>query len=71
MKFKYKIVGIDCPFCASKLLTKMAKVEGIDRVNINFLSERLTVESELDESAWLDTLKAVAKDFDKSIVIKK
>lgn len=70
MKFKYKIEGIDCPVCASKLATKMAKVDGIDHININFLAEKLVVESELEESAWLDTLKKVAKDFDKSIVIK-
>ena len=70
MKFKYKIIGVDCPVCASKLATNMAKVSGIDRVTINFLIERLTIESELDESAWLDTIKKVAKDFDKNITIR-
>ena len=70
MKFKYHIEGIDCPVCASKLATLMAKVEGIDRISINFLTEKLTVETELDESVWLDTLKSIAKNFDKSIVIK-
>ena len=48
----------------------MAKVSGIDRVTINFLIERLTIESELDESAWLDTIKKVARDFDKNITIR-
>lgn len=70
MKFKYKIYGVDCPVCASKLATKMAKTEGVDRVTINFLLEKLTVESELDESVWLDKLKEAAKSFDKSIEIK-
>ena len=70
MKFKYKIEGVDCPNCAAKLAAKMAKVEGVDKAGINFLLERLTVESELEESAWIDAIKKVARDFDSSIVIK-
>lgn len=69
MNFKYKIEGVDCPNCASKLATRMAEVEGVGRVTINFLSERLTIESELFESEWIDKIKKVAKDFDKNIVI--
>ena len=69
MKFKYKIEGVDCPMCASKLATKMAEVDGVDRVTINFLPGRLTVESELFENAWLDEIKRVAKNFDSAIEI--
>lgn len=69
MKFKYKIEGVDCPNCAAKLADKMAELEGIDSAAINFLSERLTVESALAESDWLDKVKKVAKDFDKNIKI--
>ena len=69
MKFKYKIEGVDCPNCAAKLADKMAELEGIDSAAINFLSERITVESALAESDWLDKVKKVAKDFDKNIKI--
>ena len=69
MKFKYKIEGVDCPNCAAKLADKMAQLEGIDSAAINFLSERLTIESALPESDWLDKVKKVAKDFDKNIKI--
>ena len=70
MKFKYKIEGVDCPNCASKLATKMAEIEGVDYVTINFLSERLTVDSSLDEAELLSALKKVAKAFDSSVKIK-
>lgn len=70
MKFKYKIEGIDCPNCASKLATRMAEVEGVDYVTINFLSERLTVDSSLDEAELLPALKKVAKAFDSAVKIK-
>ena len=50
-------------------LSITAELEGIDSAAINFLSERLTVESALAESDWLDKVKKVAKDFDKNIKI--
>ena len=69
MKFKYKIEGVDCPNCAAKLANKMSELDGIDSAAINFLSERLTIESELAESEWIDKIKKAAKDFDKNIKI--
>ena len=69
MKFKDKIEGVDCPNCAAKLANKMADVDGIDSAAINFLSERLTIESEISESEWIDKINKVAKDFDKNIKI--
>lgn len=70
MKFKYKIEGVDCPNCASKLATRMAEIEGVDYVTINFLSERLTVDSSLDEAELLSALKKVAKAFDSAVKIR-
>ena len=70
MKFKYKIIGVDCPVCASKLANKMAKVEGVDRVTINFLLEKLTVESELPEAELLALLRITAEAFEDGIEIK-
>lgn len=71
MKFKYEITGLDCPNCAAKLADKMAKAGGVDSAKINFLTERLTVESGLDEATLLPLLSKIAKDFDKSVKIEK
>ena len=70
MKFKFTVTGLDCPNCAAKLAGMMEKNEGVISAKINFLSERLTVESELDESALLSLLRACARAFDPDIVIK-
>ena len=70
MKFKYTIEGIDCPVCGSKLLTKMSELDGVDNVKLNFLSEKLTVESSLDETELLAVLRKCAKAFDSAITIK-
>ena len=71
MKFKYGITGIDCPNCAAKLASMMEGKEGIDSAKINFLTEKLTVESTLDEGKLYTVLSDTAKAFSKSVKIEK
>ena len=71
MKFKFDIVGLDCPNCAAKLAALMEKREGIASAKINFLAERLTVESDLSESELIALLSEEAKRFSRGIEIKK
>ena len=71
MKFKYTITGLDCPNCAAKLAANMEKIEGVLSAKINFLTEKLTVESDLSEDALLKSLGLTAKAFSKGIKIEK
>ena len=70
MKMKLEITGLDCPNCAAKLAGMMEKCEGIDSAKINFLTERLTVETELDEVKALALLRKTASEFEDGIEIK-
>ena len=70
MKMKLEITGLDCPNCAAKLATMMEKCDGITSAKINFLTERLTVETELAEAEALATLRKTAADFEDGIEIK-
>ena len=70
MKHKFTITGIDCPNCAAKLADIIAKKEKIDSAKINFLTERLTVESELSEEEVLPLLRATAKAFSSDITVE-
>ncbi|MBQ8371519.1 MAG: cation transporter [Clostridia bacterium] len=70
MKFKYTITGIDCPNCAAKLASMIEAKEGIDTARINFLAERLTVESSLAEEELLATVRRTAKAFSSDIEVE-
>ena len=70
MKFKFTIKGLDCPNCAAKLAGLFAREDGIQDAKINFLTEKLTVESTLDEATLVSTLARVAKGFEDGIVIE-
>ena len=70
MKMKLEITGLDCPNCAAKLAAMMEKCDGITSAKINFLTERLTVETDLSESEALAVLRKTAADFEDGIEIK-
>lgn len=71
MKFKFNVTGLDCPNCAAKLADMIAKKEGISSAKINFLTEKITLESDMAESELLALISDVAKKFDKSVKIEK
>ncbi len=71
MKQKYTITGLDCPNCAAKLAKIMESLEGVTSAKINFLTEKLTVESELSESELVPLLSKAATDFERGVKIEK
>ena len=70
MKHKFTIEGLDCPVCASKLATRMAELDGVVNVKINFLSEKLTIDSELEAAELLPLLQKTAKAFNPDVKVK-
>lgn len=46
MKKKFKITGLDCGHCASRLEEALNKIEGIDSAKVNFLTQKVTIEAE-------------------------
>ena len=71
MKIKYTILGLDCPNCAAKLATQMSAIDGVESAKINFLTEKLTVETSLDEDAAYKALSLAAKAFSRDVKIEK
>ena len=71
MKKIYLLKGLDCPNCAAKLAGQMNSIEGIESAKINFLTEKLTVETNIDEEKAYGALLATAKAFSKEIKIEK
>ncbi len=58
MKKKYKI-EVDCANCAAKIEDAIRRLEGVDGVNINFITQKMTLEA--DESVFNDVLAAAVK----------
>ena len=46
MKTKFIIKGIDCANCAAKIEDKISKLEGVESVTVNFLTEKMILNAE-------------------------
>ncbi len=44
MKKVYKIKGLDCANCAAQLENAIQKIEGMESVSINFMTEKMILE---------------------------
>ncbi|MDO4690799.1 MAG: heavy metal-associated domain-containing protein [Fusobacterium sp.] len=45
MKKIFKLEGLDCAHCASKIEEKVAKLEGVNSVIVNFMTTKMTLEA--------------------------
>ena len=70
MKKVFKMQDLDCANCAAKMEAAISKIPGVQKANMNFMTQKLTLEAEeCDFSRILDEAqKAVAK-VDRECVI--
>ena len=59
MKKVFKLEGLDCAHCATKIEEKVSKLEGVKSVVINFMTTKMTLES-VDENI-VDVVEKVKK----------
>lgn len=72
MCLKLKIKGLDCANCANELERAIEKVEGVDRVNINFITEKMELEyDDKNEEEILKKVKKVIKREEPDVNIEK
>ena len=69
MTYKFTVSGLDCPNCAKKLTAIIEKKPGVESVKLNFLTEDLTVVSDLDAATVTEAVKASAAEFSKKVSV--
>jgi len=68
---RFKLVGLDCPVCASKIERAVKAFDGVASANVNFLTERLTVEFSGDlPEKFADALKAAIRKANPDISVR-
>ena len=45
MKRVYKLRDLECANCAAKMETAVAKLDGVEAVTVNFMTQKLTLEA--------------------------
>ncbi len=71
MTNKYIVSGLDCPNCAKKLAGMLEKIDGVESVKLNFLSEELTIIADMDAVVLDAAVVKTAHAFDKHLIVKR
>ena len=71
MNMKFKIKGLDCANCAAELEREIQKIEGVTKVSISFMTERMEVEYESSEEEIIKKIQKVIKREEPDVRIDK
>ena len=71
MNMKFKIKGLDCANCAAELEREIQKIEGVTKVSISFMTERMEVEYESSEEEIIKKIQKVIKSEEPDVSIDK
>ena len=71
MKKAFKIRELDCAHCAQEIEEAASKVAGVNKVRVNFLSERMTLDADDDKfAAVLAEIKKIVKTIEPDAVLE-
>lgn len=71
MKKAFKIRELDCAHCAQEIEEAASKVAGVNKVRVNFLSERMTLDAEDARfDAVLDEIKKIVNTIEPDAVLE-
>ena len=59
MKKAFKIRELDCAHCAQEIEDAAAKIDGVNKVRVNFMSQRMTLDA--DDARFDEILGEVRK----------
>ena len=68
---KFKIKGLDCANCAAELEREIQKIEGVTKVSISFMTERMEIEYESSEEEIIKKIQKVIKREEPDVSIDK
>ena len=59
MKKTFELEDLDCAHCAAKMAEELRKIEGVPFADVNFLTQKMTVEA--DDSEFDSIMKKAVK----------
>lgn len=72
MKSKLKIKGLDCANCAAELERAIQKLDGVENVNISFMTQKMELEyNETRKEEIIQKVKKVIKKEEPEVTIEE
>ncbi|HAQ39727.1 MAG TPA: heavy metal transporter [Clostridiales bacterium] len=72
MKKTFKLEGLDCAHCASKIETAVKDLDGVTAATVNFMTTKMVIEGD-DEvfDSIVEKAKAIVKKLEPDVIVKK
>lgn len=72
MKSKFQLKGLDCANCASELERAIQKIEGVESVNISFITQKMELEyNQIQKEEIIQKVKKVIKKEEPDVKIEE
>ncbi len=59
MKKTFKMIELDCAHCAAKMQDAIQKLDGVEKVSVNFLTQKMVLEA--DDQRFDEILEQAVK----------
>ena len=70
MRIVYRLEDMCCASCAAKLEKAIAGLDGIEKASVNFIAEKIIVETELGREALLEKIRALASKIEPDCTVE-
>ena len=72
MKKTIKLIDLDCGHCAAKIQKAVQKIDGVNDVEVNFLSQKMVLEAADDRfQEIVDEAVKLIKKIEPDVTVKK
>jgi len=72
MKETFRLQGLGCANCASKMERAIAKLDGIENVSVNFMTTKMIIECDEDKmNEIIKEAENIIKKIESNVVVKK
>ncbi len=72
MKVKYILEDLDCANCAAKMEEEISKLDGVNSVNVSFISTKMTLElAEENVDEILSKVEKIVKKIEPDVKLRK
>ena len=72
MKARFKIEGLDCANCAAELENEIKNIDGIENININFLTQKMEFEyDDMKKDVIIKEVKKIIKKEEPDVTVEE
>lgn len=71
MKKVLRLEGLDCANCAAKMEKDVSKLDGVNKVSVSLMTQRMVIEAEADViPAIVEQAKQIVNKYEPDVVVK-